>query len=570
MDDQDLASAISDGSLPSCLQDLEPEALGKLGEQLAALHNHGAIDVVQYFEALGFGDLTPQQRHRICDVLESFCGALRETPLRACSLFHNVHTRLSRSDAYQLEKGFEVWSSSNPEQLGEFAALLKSGAVDSPFLGYVLFAWRRQAPMDALESALEFSGDERPGMRRQAILFLGAVGDMPADEAAHVETRLADLLSSADPDVQRAAIAAIARRLDSQGAKSPRLIAALDTAADAPSQDVRHELIAGLVHHKKAYPAPLRAKVLELMRSVQTDCGGTLNLVDLALYDMDVDKDREIVFGILTALMTQETGAPDFKSLDSITHKLETADHKVLGWYAARWLLDGNMSICNQLNSLFPPLATAPYEFDLSAFALSDAEIFYLVRKINAYLLFSHGPAVSLLCACLMAMQPKGRSRLETDIASFWLRNFPGDLEIFDAVCEAFPRKGLNASIKRLRASVRAYEAPLRALPENPALQPSEMERRAQAELDHEQAKEISRRAEEGSLLLSLIGHRSTLLYGRSTVSYIYTSRSDEPIRQVIPMQSFQTSSPLPRMDRLYPTHLNYLLFRFRAERRPE
>lgn len=288
----------------------------------------------------------------------------------------------------------------------------------------------------------------------------------------------------------------------------------------------------------------------------------------MALYKMDLGEDRETIFDTLTALLTQETDAPSLEVFDSLTHKIVTADHSLLCWYATRWLLDGDIGICRQLSALFPPLNRSPYDFDLSSFNLTPAEVFYLARKIYVYLMFNHGAGVSLLIACLMELKLELRKQLEADIASFWLCNFPGDIEIFKAAIEAAPRKGLKVSVTRLRAHIDTYEKPLQTLPENPALRPSTMERRIQAELARERGRDVGRMAMKKSILGDLV-HTSHLLYGRTSVTYVYRGEGEEPIRQVMPMQSFQTSAPLPKMDVLFPTRLNYLLYRFRREKRP-
>jgi hypothetical protein len=565
----ELRASISDGSFPAKIPDLEFNTLKNIGALMADLHNEGSQDIVSYFEKLDWDTLSNRDQTRMAHVIEGFATSVKDTSERIIPFFHIMHARVSSHNAYHVDKGFESWMSANRSQISEVVVLIKCGNQDSPFLGKMLHIWREAVPVDALNAAIAFSQDKRPDIKRQAILALSAFNCADEEEAVLVETRLVELASSSIVDDQRVAIAAMGRMLEKQYNKSTRLVAALEKAADQPSAEIRHELIASITYARDAYPLPLRDKVLALMKTVQSDCGETLNLIDLALYNMDTDKDREAIFETLTAILGQETGAPALKAFDSLVHKVGAGADELAGWYAARWLLDGRYRICSQLNSFFPPLDKSVYDFGLNALSLSNADIFYLARKIFVYLMFSHGPAVSLMCACLASLDLKERKLLERDIVAFWLRNYPSDLDLFEAAYNAYPRNGLKASIGRMRQQVNAYEKPLRALPSNPALRPSTMERRTQAEISHERNREISRAAEESSLFASLF-HKSTLLYGRSSITYIYPTGSDEPIRQVIPMQSFSTSSALPRMDILYPTRLNYLLYQFRREKRPE
>jgi hypothetical protein len=562
----ELQVAILEDSLQTKISNLNFDTLSETGTLLADLHNEGSQDIIAYFETLAWDKLSDRDRRRAARVLEAFAASVQDSSERITPFFHAMHCRASK---VHVDNGFQAWIAANRSQISEVATLIKDREQDSPFLGSLLYAWREVAPVDALNAAIVFSQDKRPAIKRQAIFALGVFKYADDKEAALAEKRLADLLSSDSVEEQCTAISAIARMIEKQDKKSARLVAELEKAADQPNAEIRHQLIAGLIHHRDVYPPPLRDKVFSLMKTVQSDCGETLNLIDLALYNMDIDTDRDTVFETLTAILSQKTGAPSLKTFDSLVHKIETTAHEVIGWYATHWLLDGQYEICNQLNSLFPPLDKSVYNFRLDAFGLSDAEVIYLAHKIYVYLMFSHGPAISLLCACLMSLKLKERKLLEEDIASFWLHNYPSDLNLFDAACKAHPCKGLKASIERMRRQVDAYEKPLRSLPSNPALLPSTMDRRIQAEIAHERSKEISRIAGESSPLASLF-HKSTLLYGRSSVTYIYPSGSDEPVRQVIPLQSYQTSSELPRMDILYPARLNYLFYRFRRESWPE
>lgn len=565
----DLQVSISNGSFAAEIPDLEFGTLKNIGALLASLHNEGSQDIITYFEKLDWDKLPDRNRTRMAHVLEGFSASVKDTSERITPFFHVMHKSVSNHNTYHVDKGFESWVSANPSQISEVVTLIEDGNQDSPFVGITLHIWRAVAPIDALNATIVFSQDKRPAIKRQAVFALGDFKYADEREAALAERRLVELLSSDNIDDQRVAIAAIGRMLEKQVDKSARLVAELEKAANQPSAEVRHELIAGVAYHRDAYPPLLRDKVLALMKTVQSNNGGTLDLIDHALYNMDIEKDRDTVFETLTAILGQETGAPVLKAFDSLVYKIEAAADGLAGWYAVSWLLDGWYKICNQLSSLFPPLDRSVYDFDLSAFELTAPDIFYLTRKIFAYLMFSHGPAVSLLCACLMSLDLKKRKLLEREIAAFWLRNYPSDLELFDAAYNTHPRDGLKPSIERMRRHVNSYAKPLHALPNNPALRPSTMERRTQAEISHERNKEIGRAAEQSSLLSSLF-HKSTLLYGRSSIAYIYPGGSDEPIRQVIPMQNFQTSAALPHMDILYPTRLQYLIYRFRSEGRPE
>lgn len=565
----DLHQAVLDGSLTATISNLNFEKLEEAGAILAEIHNDGIFDVISYFQALPTVELSSRDRTRIGEVARGFLKGVRDATERIVLFCNGLLETTSDSIAYNIRQGFDVWIAANPAQIGQVATLIGDGDHDSELAGSVLHEWRRIAPSDALEAAILFSESKWPSIRRQATHALGTFKYVNEDEVQLVERRLAALISSANPNDQRAAVFATTRLLEGQTDKSSKLVEALEAAAKQANDEVRHELIAGFSYHRDAYPQTLQAKVLSLMKTVNKKYVQTLDLIDSAFYNMDIDADRNLIFDTLNSLLTQEDEAPLITVFDSWLHKAAAAPHAVHGWYLTRWLLDGDYKICKQLDALFPPLDNSIYEFDIALFSLNESEVRYLVHKIYAYLMFSHGPAVSLLATCLMSLDLNKRRLLEEEIASFWLRNYPIDIGLFDAVQNAYPRKGLDASIRRMRKHVEAYQAPLSALPKNSATQPSTLERRVQAEIAHQFNRDVGKRAHESSIFAELF-HKSTLLYGRSSVVYMYPDSSSEPIRQVIPLKSFETSSALPRMDTLYPARLNYLIYRFRIEERPK
>ena len=573
MDDKDeikkaIAEAATNGALITFIAELDFERLADTGLLLAELHNEGAYDAVEFFDSVGWQALSSRERMRVATVLETCVGDVKDNTQKLFSFFHRAVAAIEQRNAYHLENAFQTWAAKNSAAHAGISALLSTSEKESPFLSSLLHAWRNSEPAEALSAALSFSSDARLGIKRDAILALGVFKYVDLDEAAPAIARLSALLQSAPGEERLAAIAASARLLGESDAPIGELVNRLEDLAEAPDADTRHALIAAHVHNKSAYPESLRQRIFQLMMTVTAERPDTLDRVDFALSRMDLDTDRETIFEIITAVLSHETSAPALPDFDSLTHRLETADHGVLCWYVTRWLLDGEYGICSQLGALFPPLSRAPYNFDLSGFDLTPQEVFYLARKAYAYLMFAHGAAVSLLSACLLALKLAHRKRLEADMNGFWLQNFPADIEIFDDVVKAAPRKGLKASVTRLRNMRNAYNAPLNDLPPNPALRPSTMERRVQAEFARERSREVGRMAKERSIL-SAIATTSTLLYGRTSVAYIYPGDGTEPIRQVIPMQSYETSTPIPRMDVLYPSRLNYFLHQFRKEKRP-
>jgi hypothetical protein len=566
---EQLIDAIADGSFVIKITDMHFDKLSEVGSLLAELHNARLYDIIEYFQSPPWDELSPQCQMRIGRIIGSFSALVRDSTERICIFFHKIHNRAPSGKTYYIDKGLEDWVSANRPLSGELATLIKNAGHDSPFIGPVLAAWRETEPDNALNATIAFSHDNRTEIKRQALFSLGIFRYDDENEASKAEARLADVaLSSKDAD-RISALSAIIRQLEIQDQKSARLLEVVEKLAEEPDYEIRHTLIQGFAFHQGAYSSTIHNRVTSLMKTVGLDSSATLEFIDLALSNMNVDTQRDVVFETISAILSQENRPPGIGVFDALTYKIFNAPHEVIGWYVTRWLLDGDYNICIQIDSIFRSLDDLVYDFKLDSFALNDADIFYLTRKIFAYFMFSHGPAVSLLSACLLAMDRSTRNRLEDEISSFWLRNYPSDLDLFDAVCSNYKLEELKGSIERMRQQVEAYERPLRSLSSNVALKPSTMERRIQAEIAHERNKYIHRTAQETSIFGSLF-HTSTLLYGNSSVTYIHASPTEEPVRQVLSLENIHTSMMLPRMDSLYPARLNYLLYRFRRESRPK
>ncbi|MGO8149462.1 hypothetical protein AB9F36_06525 [Rhizobium leguminosarum] len=406
-------------------------------------------------------------------------------------------------------------------------------------------------------------------MRGQAIYALSGFAKTQGQLSSTASTKLAELVSASEGATLLAAIVSATNMLQNMSEKPPLLVRTLQDATVDPDRDVRHELISGLARYPEAYPTELRSRIFDLMKTVPADWVETIELIDMAIYYMDIASDRLLVADLLSALMTQDGNAPTLKTFDSAIYKIASLGNEMLGWFATKWLLDGALEVRAQVHDLFPPLDKSAYDFSLASFSLSAPEIRYLARKIFGYMIFSHGPATSLLWSCLAFLDETNREKLESEIAGFWLRNFPGDLELFDALVTTHPQKGLEMSVVQMRQHIEAYEKSLNSLRPNPALRPSASERRVQAEIAHDSNRDIIRNARKQSIFASIMA-KKTILYGRASISYFHASPSAEPVRQVVPLINHETSTAMPRMDALYPARFNYMLRVFRAERRPK
>ncbi|TAY17119.1 hypothetical protein ELH91_10240 [Rhizobium leguminosarum] len=564
---EDLLDACRSNRLVQVLEKIRLERLGEVGEALATIHQSRIVDVAGTLINLKWSELRYGELLVIAHTFRGFMPTSSFPPAEFISLVHEMHLRLGKIHEHTLYKGFKDWATKHPSGARAIAERLAEQTDESPYFGLALEGWRQYDQQGALGLALLATEDQRPMIRRQAILALAGFVAASDDVRRSAARRLSALIMAGDLEARRAAIISGTSMLSSAPEGIPEIVLALKAAAIDPPREIRFELITGYVRDKKAYPDDLRASVFELMKTVTSEDVETLNLIDMALYDMDPSSQRGSFDDLLISIIRKDDG-PSLKSFKSAVHRLQTAGSRTVGWFVTKWLLEGDVAVCCEIHNLFPPLDETLHDFDIDEFKLTEAEVLYLARKAFGYLHFLHGPAVSLLYVCLSALGPASRQALEDHIAAFWLRNYPGDLLHFDSIQATFPREGIDGSISRMREAVESYERTLREMPINRALMPSSGERRTQADLKHSRDGEIMRVAKENSIFGSFV-HTTTILYGRSSVTYMYSGEGEEPIRQVIPFGTHEVRTPNPQMDVLSPTRLNFMLFRFRQERRP-
>ncbi len=564
----EVLAAMQGHYLLALVDNVEFNNLHSFGAIIAKIHNEGDCDVIAFFDNFDWSGVAARRDHtRLSYILRGLVAAIEDETVRIVEFLHRVFLVLDQSSAYELRRGFQDWLSTDAERAPASVQIILSLNGDSPFVGPALVVWRNKAPADALQETLNICKDSRSEIRRQAIHALSGFASAEEMLRFTAATELAAIIAGGSDEDKLTAISSAASMINEMNEAPPDLVSALTNACEDSSPAVRHQIIAGWAFRQNKFPERLRNQVFELMKNVTAEFEDTLDLVDTAISNMDIAQGRAEVFSLISAILTQPANPPPLKALDSTIYKIRSSSHADLGWFTTSWLLAGDFETCLQVHDLYQPLDQQIYDFDIADFDLRATDAAYLSRKIFGFLLFCHGPAVSLLYACLAAVEAKERPTLEREIAFFWLRNFPDDLKLFDAALAAQPRTGMKASIKRLHDLAGAYEGELKKLPRNPALRPSPLERQVQAEIARDQHADIMKSAKRNSILSSMF-QESVLLYGRTSISYIYNGPG-QPVRQVIPLKSFETSAALPRMDGLYPVRFSYIVQRFRKERRP-
>ncbi|MGV1917719.1 hypothetical protein [Rhizobium sp. 22-785-1] len=561
--EENFATALANDGLVAMVAGMNFEAAEAAGVLAAEIHDARAIDIISLAEALDWSNFDRSHAVRLTFMLSGFIGATAEIASRLIPFTHSLILKSPAHSSYGYEQAIGRWLEGDVARCVATMEVLRSKS-DSPFLAMLLDRWRQKDPSAALCAALEFSVDKAPTAVRAAVIALGGYAGAPYDIREQAVEELVARLADENCAIRHAAIFGAARHL-AEGDHPPSLIGSLEALARDPDPEDRDQLITCFVQNRYPYPDPLRQRTFELMKNVTSQNPHVLGLVDAALSEADLVKDRQVVADTISAIVCNASADVDLKNFQSTLYRIKELGDEKLGWFAIEWLLHGGIAIRDQVHDLFEPLDRKIYDVDLEPFNLTEESIFFLARKIFGFLLVAHGPAASLLCACLQSLSGRPQKDLEVGIVSFWLMNYPGDIELFQKLAAKSKVRSLKSSVGRLRKAHEAREAKYAALPSNPALQPSTSERRVQAEIEFEQRTKINRSAEEGSIFGNLF-HKSTILHGRSSIFYIEDPSGGEPVRQVTPLASFKVSTPVARMGVLQPVVFDRMVRSFRIE----
>ena len=342
----------------------------------------------------------------------------------------------------------------------------------------------------------------------------------PAEAERHVQLLLSFAGADYDDDTRFVALLGAYR----QAEKIPRLASVVVSQATAlvsgaPTDAALFALVRALWLHGKAFEPKELSAALAVMADHVAGKPGLVNELDPALGDMVERGSRDAVLGFLDKVLAHEERTVKLGTFDNLEHHLRQQDRDFLFGLAVRWLRTGNRGLCEAVADLIGGAhELAPFDTSMNGFGLSGEEMVVLCHKAIAYLLLTPALAASFVVAALRAGNKTVESELVDLLSQVILENFGDKARDYLKA----NKKG-DAAYAGVRKALKAHGAYLKGL-DLPAaireLHPSSAQRAIAAEKQLEMGKDIRRRAEAQSVFMNLV-HRSTILYGHRSLSYI-------------------------------------------------
>ena len=463
------------------------------------------------------------------------------------------------------------WFQQSPERTDKgLAALDRDKDDQTRATRPLLLAGARQDAKKYAEVALQLSEQARPHIRSDALWALGRVVPKDDEHLLHrAMSRFSTVVdcphSGQDSAVAVEAALHLLHRTDGKSLGAVQSL--LEKACKSPTPLVRQALASSLQNYRSAISEPMIDTMFSALQTANKEDIHLVQMIDSLLYQWDIDNDRERVLRFLSNLLGRRDDAVELEALGSFLNRIQNETGEVLGWYAVSLLLSGDERLCVVAEKLLPFKETRPgLDINLSPFALDAPWLAYLARKIIGFCLIKKESTAALLLSCLRATPEPDRMKIENLIYDYFLMNYLTGIECFEnANSEDDPAR---KSVRRLSLKLKSYMDSLSRLGTCPAFKPTERERQLQGYRQADFWRNVHKRAEENSLL-SLLAHKSTILYGTASIAYVHTGDGDGPHRQEILMESHEHVVEIPRLDAIDPIGLRYIRSLFCSELPP-
>lgn len=329
-----------------------------------------------------------------------------------------------------------------------------------------------------------------------------------------------------------------------------------------------HAVSAILGLSAKEIPTPLLDVILGHLKRVKPTNKGTLDNIDFGIATLLQSAPTEQALRFLEDFLLLHEGELTIKVFENTASEIVT-NTILLSRVTTRWFLNGARVLCESVHDIGEQLHNGPLliEIDAAELPIKDStHIVFIARKAIGYFFFRPVTAVSILIS-LMRAAPDDETLEYLGELLFdpLLVNYAGSAQEHVETQTLQETAKVRQTLNKALVAIAAYLETLRAIPALDALHPGEACREAYRRHMSESSAASMKEAEKRSILFNLFS-KSTLLYGRKSISYVRGGEGP-PRRMEIPLTSHSVQFEIPRMESLDEHGLNYMLRVFRAER---
>jgi hypothetical protein len=527
------------------------------------LHNAGIIDLLSLSES---GPMKTLPAHRFFTAQHFFTKAIPHLNAATPAMLSAVE-RLVAQGGEDLAStwpngALREWLKQDPARAREVIAAAEADSeLDKRHL---VFALEALGDRDVARVLAARFADER------RLTAITALGRMTHDEkAAGVTIELfQQLLTQDGPDRDHLCASLCLATVTLLSANETLIrddtVAFLDRILDDAGEATQFQAARALWSNDRAYRCPELARaLLKPLSKVHPAHKGTLRELDSALSHVFDKGDAKIALDFVTDLLSAPDCEIELKELQSFMHALH--GKPLMAPTIVRWLRIGAPALCEGAVRMLGDREDhdRPLELPNEALAMPGREQVFVCRKAIAYFFIHPVIAGSIVVGFLRAADRAALPALAELLFNPLLLNFGGDLvDYLSAIAET------DAAYSHVQAALKRHKEYVEGLGvggELRELWPTERQRQIERMRRADEAAETFKAAEKQSVILNFV-KRSTLLYGKRSVSYIKDA-NDERRSFDMELGSTGFAIELPRMLTTDPVGLDYILRIYRVEK---
>ncbi|MBC3338682.1 hypothetical protein HU732_20440 [Pseudomonas proteolytica] len=307
----------------------------------------------------------------------------------------------------------------------------------------------------------------------------------------------------------------------------------------------------------------LACMLLEFFEAIPVVDKGILDIVSVGLQKYLIG-DRFIEAIEFVECLLEKHESLSLSSFGHVSYLLSRAENRtLLGFLITRWLLSNNYKLAGSIAALVAGdgLSGIPVSADANTLkALPSDSPVLLAKKACAYLFVYPVSAASYIIS-MMAILPPEKAESLAGVLYYPLgMSYPSSVKEYINSLWGPHSSSFQSAINTFNEALSEYHNGLSVADGAEELQPSVAQREAYNLKFHREMQESFNGARKNSLLTQLMGKPSVILYGNSSINYIYPGKGDDRLRQETPMQSVSTSMEFPSLDCLEHHQLEYFL----------
>lgn len=526
-------------------------------QRCVALHNNGDIDLVAIPSQPAFSKIGI---HQFFTAQGFYCDAIPKLRTNAAALMECCRILIERAGddgaAYMPNGAFRQWCKSNPDAAADIIRDARAG--NELAKRFVTFALQG---INDIETAIFFVRTYNDDRRLSGMAALSQMTYAEGGTARRAIAVIEPFLTGKNDDSVRlnalsAAFSILQRQNDSDTGR--RLIEAV---VDNPGPQTLHGLAQLLFRSNASLDVEAIGMALNSLRAVDPAHLGTINLLDGGLRHMLGTPNEAQALEYLTEILRD--GKLTIEHFQSTTHQLNAENPQRVYELVARWLLSGSIALGVSTGELVRAHRERVFDSSLQPLKLTAEQQLLLCRKAIGFLFIYPVACCSLLVSVVRAADEKIRTYAAQLLFDPILLSYAGTAKDY---LESLPATdAAYGAVRNVLDRLKSFHSAIDAVGTLKELHPSDRQRNFAYQRSNDQMRESRKQAEKQSTILSLV-HRSAILHGRSTLTYVMEPGGQKRAL-AMDLHKHSTYIEFPSLEWLDPVGLDYLLRSFMIEK---